>query len=193
LLTLRRADCAAVAEELAPGITERFQTSPARQSRDTGNASLTLVEGFQNPLTLPEPFLEPCGVGDGDGVGEEVLLGDKREGSRARTRVPAREATPSPLSPRCPKHRDVSNPPPCGGCRDARLAFEAAVKAESERAAAADAEARHAEVLAKRAEIEACDLCDDVGYADGRVCIHDPEAGERAKRGIALAREAVRR
>lgn len=48
--------------------------------------------------------------------------------------------------------------------------------------------ARRAEAQARRAEIDACDLCDDRGYLGTRVCDHDPEAAERNRRGAERVR-----
>ncbi|WP_336818956.1 hypothetical protein [Gordonia sp. MMO-8] len=96
-------------------------------------------------------------------------------------------------SDRCTAHAGMDIAPPCGACADARRSREAWDETERRRRLRDEKRARQAQADVERAEIEACALCDDRGYANGRVCAHDPEAGERARRGIAAAREAVRR
>lgn len=113
-------------------------------------------------------------------------------GARAGTGAhvtPAREGNPR----RCWKHQDVTDPPACGGCREARLA------AEQAEARARDNRQRteHVEQLrqsqAYRREVERCDLCDMRGYLpSGAVCRHDKDAPRRAKRGAAACRDALR-
>lgn len=94
---------------------------------------------------------------------------------------------------RCPKHRDDDDPPPCGGCADARRAREA-WQSEQDRAAhrarLTDLE-RQAQVRALA--VAECDLCDDNGYAGRVLCDHDPDAAGRAARGRARVAAALGR
>ena len=100
---------------------------------------------------------------------------------------------------RCPKHIEDPDPPPCGACADARRTAEAArtaALADAERQRRADAAARSQRAReraeADRAQIGACRLCDDRGrLAGGHVCLHDPQASGRAKRGAAVVRAAL--
>lgn len=95
---------------------------------------------------------------------------------------------------RCPKHTNDDNPPPCGGCGDARRAHLAW---KTERAAATR-DARMSE-LSRQAQAKAiavanCDLCDDNGYAGSPVpCDHNPDAPDVAARGRAAVAAAMGR
>ena len=96
-----------------------------------------------------------------------------------------------PLSSRCSKHEHDVTPLRCGACREARLRVEAA---EAERVEQAHRERRAAiEANAERvqAEIDDCDMCDQRGYRNGRVCSHDPDEDARRRRGIEKTRRAL--
>lgn len=146
--------------------------------------------------TLPESSSSPTGIlqvgREEEGKGEE---GRGRAGARA-SRPPVGDPPSTPLTPpppRCPKHLDTPDPPPCGACGDARRARQqwehdqAAAHAQTLSAAARERAA------ATRAAIDACRLCDQHGYRDGLLCAHDPTSAERAHRGAAAASAAIRR
>lgn len=108
------------------------------------------------------------GRGGGRGGGKAPVP----ESSSRETRE---EPSPERPSERCKSHAGVDEPPPCGRCRTARLAAERW-----------DGEQAHIEALeraARRALIEACGICDDVGMREFEGlgvghCTHpDVEAG----------------
>jgi hypothetical protein len=72
--------------------------------------------------------------------------------SRTRTRPEGSRAALEPPSPRCPQHVDNPSPPPCGRCKEARIARERWDTDEAQRAKEA--------MLATRK----CGLCDTDGY-----------------------------
>jgi hypothetical protein len=90
----------------------------------------------------------------------------------------------------CPEHPDGTTEActACGIFRRARLAYDEDLKRRQAEARAAE---RDAAAEALRQAIQACDMCDEDGYADGRVCDHDPFAAERNRRGIAAAKIAA--
>lgn len=102
---------------------------------------------------------------------------------------------------RCEKHRDDPRPPSCGACAAVRRAAEAEAKdAESDRLNADRTEAarvaaeRHRQAEAEREAVARCSFCDDVGMRLDRAewCDHRPSrAADTAKRGLALARQAL--
>ena len=176
LRRIGRRDSTAVAERLDP------------------NPSEWVSEPFANPSeTLPEPLnpsrtlREPRGVGVGEG--ENPPTADEDLGGRAGTHTHGR-AREDPPTPTCPRHPDGTDDP-CRGCADARRARaewdEAQRLAALETAVAERRDAAEARALA----IAECDLCDDDGYAEARVCDHDPDRADRAARGIARARAAI--
>lgn len=62
------------------------------------------------------------------------------------------------VGPRCPRHIDDPDPPPCGACADARRANDTAKQIQdSERAS---------QRAANRAAIDDCSLCDDRGLIE---------------------------
>lgn len=97
-----------------------------------------------------------------------------------------------PPSPRCEKHEGADDPPPCGGCGDARkrrAAWDREQLAADQAARSAEAHQR-AETL--RLAIAACDLCTPDGrLTGGRLCTHDPHQPDRLNRGLAAARAAA--
>lgn len=93
--------------------------------------------------------------------------------------------------PRCPKHEGVETPPDCGGCAEVRKRRDreaADLRRQVAEQRAADVQAA-AEL--RRGEIARCGLCDADGYAGGRVCDHDPDSAERARRGAAGVRAVL--
>ncbi|MDF3305611.1 hypothetical protein P3H15_11325 [Rhodococcus sp. T2V] len=115
----------------------------------------------------------------------------KREEGGERVTVPEAISPEASPPPRCPKHIDNPTTAACGACGDARRA-RATWDAETLRAAkvATSAEAHvRAEVTARG--IAECDLCDEYGYANRRVCNHNPAQAETNRAGIAAVRAAL--
>ena len=93
--------------------------------------------------------------------------------------------------PRCQRHMEEPSPHPCGACGDARE--HRAEWLREQDLAARQARQREANERARlrRMEIDRCNICDHDGYVGAVLCIHDPEAAERAARGAAKCREAL--
>lgn len=108
-----------------------------------------------------------------------------REGSVSN----ARENEPPS---KCFKHRLDPSPPKCGACADARQARDTWL-AERKRldSEAKSTEARRVAEVRARA-IKRCDLCDEDGYRGTTLCDHDPDLVDRAARGSALVRAAMK-
>jgi hypothetical protein len=114
-------------------------------------------------------------------------------GNRGQGEGRAAQVSPhgaEPPSPHCSDHPNGTTAP-CRGCADGRRAAEAFEAAERRRRATEESERkRHAAEIRARA-IANCNLCDAEGYAGGRVCSHDPEEVDRAKRGSEAVRAAL--
>lgn len=95
-----------------------------------------------------------------------------------------------PPSPHCSQHPGGTLDR-CGSCGDARRARERFDVEHARHAAAVRAGETRRQAELRAAAIAHCRLCDAEGYADGRVCDHDPEALERNRRGSAGARIAA--
>lgn len=171
-------------------------------------ADLTPYSPCADPSVDPshDPLVGPCsdpplGVNAGVGVDPSVDPGptpspapllppapNTRGGYVSTEGYDARPDDPPPAT--CPRHPDGTTDP-CRACGDARIRRET-WETDTRRARL---EAERAERLAQaertRAEIARCDLCDETGYRGGRVCSHDPDAEDRARRGLALVREAM--
>lgn len=103
--------------------------------------------------------------------------------------VPHQGEPGNPPPPTCSKHPDGTDSA-CRACGDARKRREA-WEAEADRASReAQAEARRQAAADRQAERDACDLCDDSGYAGARVCDHNPDRDAINERGMAKIREA---
>lgn len=125
------------------------------------------------------------------------------EGVRAPVRppAPAPEPDPAPRPParplaagsRCPAHAGLpGEPPPCRGCRDARLGHEACEADRKREATRQASQAARDRAVQRRARIEACGMCDGDGVLPtGALCDHDPGSADRAARGLALCRAAL--
>ncbi|WFE41938.1 hypothetical protein [Micromonospora sp. WMMD998] len=101
------------------------------------------------------------------------------------------EGAPPPT--RCSQHRDTHNPPNCGACADVRKAREQWDRDQAAGNARAQSERARQHAEAVRAAIDACRTCDEHGQVDGRMCLHDPDMTDRARRGAAAAAAAIRR
>ena len=87
----------------------------------------------------------------------------------------------------CPRHVEVPTTDPCGPCGDARQEH-----AEwQRRQVLAEARERKERAHLRQREIEQCQMCDESGYDNGRLCSHDRTWSEIATKGAALCREAL--
>ncbi|QLF84107.1 replication initiation protein [Gordonia phage Jambalaya] len=92
----------------------------------------------------------------------------------------------------CANHRRNPNPGvPCRACGNLRRAHERWTERENRRRTQSGVDARRTQAELTRAEIDACDLCDDRGYelttGDGPsgVCRHNPDQAATNARGRA--------
>lgn len=88
------------------------------------------------------------------------------------------ELGPEP-PPRCPKHLDDPTDDPCRGCQGAREIHEAWERERVSRQALARSAAAKDRAIARKAEIDACTMCDSTGYRAGRLCTHNVPARRR--------------
>lgn len=93
----------------------------------------------------------------------------------------------------CTEHINNPTTRPCGACGEARRTRERWDDAQRLSLVQAGRDERMARAQQIRYEIDACDLCDNTGYRNGRVCDHDPDSENRAARGLALVREQLER
>ena len=151
--------------------------------------------------TIPAPPIDSM---NGHGTLTEGSRGERkgkegkgREGTRARDDPPPAPVEPSSKPPpRCPKHLNDQDPPPCRACGDARITL-VTWEADDQKhrrdtgLIAASSRARD-QAEGARLAIDACRECGPDGYLPGgAVCPHDPQATDRARRGAAAARAAL--
>lgn len=165
-------------------------------------------------LTPYNPTASGAGNPDNNGASNPTAKGYERIGSNptanpAPTPAPSPSPTPSPEGgyvtgerhqaldstdpppPRCPQHLEHPTERPCRACGDARATRERWDAAEHIRRAEAASAAAREHAAARQAAVDACAMCDDDGYRDGRVCDHDPDGDDRAARGMAMVRAAL--
>ncbi|WP_280186248.1 MULTISPECIES: helix-turn-helix domain-containing protein [Nocardia] len=95
--------------------------------------------------------------------------------------------------PRCVQHLDDPNPPNCGGCKEARLAREAWDAAHARRVAEGKAQEIRRAAAVQASAIAACGRCDADGFIEPTIrCTHDPSDTERARKGMAAVRAAMK-
>lgn len=156
-----------------------FEEFMARRGLNTpaqpvDNSNVDVSAGQQAHGTLTEPAVSPHDPLINGSRQEGKGTGKGKEGTRVRARCPRHDHLP-PEDPG----------PNCIACRDARIAAEAA-DAEHERLAAEQlARETRQQAEARALAIANCSMCDDLGYANKRLCDHDPTAAERAARGRA--------
>jgi hypothetical protein len=157
-----------------------------------------LTESLNEPP--PEPVTEPPLSPHTQDL--EGLRVRGFEGLSAAAEPVTEPPTPPPPNeppPKCPKHIDDPDPPPCGPCGTARRRHEAwqaeqiALDRDRRMVEAIDrSEQARADAQATRAAIDACRLCNQRGYLPGgHLCTHDPIADQRAHRGAAAVRAAL--
>ncbi|MGW4127999.1 hypothetical protein [Amycolatopsis japonica] len=109
-----RDDANRTAQELFPISSETVPEPVANPSgtRENDPEPVDNLLTTTGSRTVPEGFPLPHGVGEGEGVGEPLVGGWVGE-------------APSRPTPRCSKHINHDDPPPCRGCATAREAGEA--------------------------------------------------------------------
>ncbi|AOT25815.1 hypothetical protein SEA_TORTELLINI_70 [Mycobacterium phage Tortellini] len=151
--------------------------------------TLTVRRGVGvNPPSNPGPTPAPAPYSSSN-YSSGYVTGVRHQGA---------EPDPNTPPPRyCPKHMPSGTLEKCGGCAEARRVFDTwqagltAEQREAEQARArAEAAERAAAASARAMAIVNCELCDDDGYRDGRVCDH-VDHSETNARGIAMVRAAL--
>lgn len=152
----------------------------ARATKQTGKQ--TASNGVANASTVAKQNAAPTRPDPKGRVVEVDLIGGTSV-TRARD---------SPPEDHCETHRNTADPPPCGGCADARRRRETWDRDRAAQAATALQTLARQRAEATRLAIAACRLCDHEGYAGPVLCTHDPRAADRAHRGAAAASAAIR-
>lgn len=123
--------------------------------------------------------VRPDNLSPRDGVTATTARGDT-----AVTQTVLEPNTPLPPVAGCSRH--ATHDERCRACRSVQ---DSRTKTEARRR---DAEDRAARQRIVQSEIDRCGMCNEYGYLNnGRLCDHDPGGYSRAKRGAALAREAL--
>ncbi|WP_143267139.1 hypothetical protein [Amycolatopsis thailandensis] len=164
---------------------------PSPDSRATGASPEKSPGSPQSAGSEAPPSLQQDSGSPTTGKGRERK---GREGG-ARARGSAREAPPDADQrppDRCIDHEHDPDPPPCGVCARAREAAQRWDQQATSRGAARRTEQQRARAADRERAIANCDLCDANGYVGTRLCHHDPEAAERAARGMELVRAALK-
>lgn len=165
------------AQRLAAKKARAAQRKAEREARAQGKKP-SLAEAVKTIADWQDQAYEALGPGDGY--------------------VDETSAAPAPAAlvrpDRCPQHQHDLIAPPCGGCAEAGRIMKAAEERDQREAAAKERAERQEMARLKRAEIDACNMCDATGWdaTRGRSCDHDPAALERRRRGAEAAREALR-
>lgn len=174
LRRVRRADADRVASILSPiGRDPEPTPDPSGPVRDDfENPSETLPEGER----VSEPFVHPCGVGEGVGEGDISSTADGWVGGDARASTHTNGAPAAsipeqtPPSATCPRHPNGTEDP-CRACQRARQdrqqfdAVRSRSQAEQARSEAEQLAADHRAAADLRARaIDECPYCDADGY-----------------------------
>lgn len=207
LRRIRNADARRVAEILDP--SEPDPSPVENRSERDSNAEVNPSESHSNPIEIPsesgmafEPHSNHCGEGEGEGVGDSLVVGHLGEFARthagdasAHTRE-AEPTTPQAIpDPWCEKHPG-GTADPCRACGTARTTHEKAVADAPRRAALAQSERAHRAAEDRRLAVANCSMCDSDGQISRGdevvLCDHDPgwearTAGGRAEFQKALA------
>lgn len=149
-----------------------------------GGAQVSAEPSFEPPLEEGEGYVGTSPARDVEvpPTPEEDLGG-----------MPSTAVLPVSFPERCPDHQHDGATPPCGGCKVARMTHQASLKDAVRREAEAERLRRLEAVRLAREEAARCGLCGPDGRDEtGLVCTHDPAVAERARRGAAAARAALR-
>lgn len=115
--------------------------------------------------------------------------GGDTQASPERPERPSSPQPPDAVGGRTPRRKNgkPTRPSRADGTNP-RAVRAAAVQAAAERSRAAAADERRA----RQQAIAACGQCSKAGYlSNGKVCDHDPDAPQRAARGLALVRDQL--
>lgn len=192
-----------IADDIPKGSEQVFAAMLGTLRRDLGDAppppsNIPTAKGFENPSANPSdnPSRNPSGVCNGE---RGVVTAVHSDSPSPLPRAPQPAPNPSPpLSAnqpppeQCDDHSGNPNPPPCGRCADARRNRRQWETTRAANASAAQSAKARDHAIAARAAIDACHHCDHHGKRDGRTCLHDPNLADRAQRGAAAARAAIR-
>jgi hypothetical protein len=122
------------------------------------------------------------------------LNGNHLEGG---SHVSSAATSNEPPPPFCPEHMPDGTNGNCGRCgtyRRARQRWdEVHERRLAEERAEADREARLEAAATNAMAIAECELCDDEGYAGGRICHHNPDQATTNANGIAMVRAELAR
>lgn len=165
-------------EPLTLGVKGRGQPIGLRDGvNPRGYQNLTHgVNPTSNPAPTPAPAPTSCYTTGG------YVSGERYDGDEFDPDNPPQKF--------CDEHPQGTDKP-CRACGRARECHEAWESTLAEHRAEARRREQAAIAAVTAAEIAACGLCDERGYRGRKVCNHDPDEDDRAKRGIALVREAL--
>jgi hypothetical protein len=155
--------------------------NPSRKGTANPTSGALGERGVSTTVTTDSPFPVP-------------RIPHPQPSAGGRADAPAREADapPEPPSDRCRKHQDTDDDPgPCGGCGDARKRRARWDRRQATTAAARQSRIARDRAAATAAAIAACGLCNDRGYANDKLCTHDPSQDQRVRQGAAAARAAL--
>jgi hypothetical protein len=156
-------------------VTDNRNAATSRNTESHGVSHGEVTAVVTVPPTRPDPSLSSL-----------VTSGGELTSRNAHAELPP---------PRCQRHINDPDPPPCGPCADARRTRTEAERAVTRQRAGQRSTEAHRAAQLKAQAVAACDLCDDRGYLPNGFtqCDHDPDGPERAKAGIAAARAAATR
>ncbi|ROZ49367.1 hypothetical protein EEB13_05430 [Rhodococcus sp. WS3] len=155
-----------------------------------------IAEGIERPGEM-EPF--PEGIGEPFPDPTVVVAvavaqsptADFKLGGREREAIEVVDSTIEPPPAHCPRHINEPTMDPCRACGDARRTRQAWDREQSDAQSLALSEELRLRAEIKTVAIDACDLCNDLGYIGTTVCDHDSERFTRARRGMELVNESL--
>ncbi|MGD9989393.1 hypothetical protein [Pseudonocardia sp.] len=171
------------AVEIAPAVVQRHTDNPSGKGSADPSVDLSANPSHgpaANPSRGPEtnPSPSPAGRGGGRGRGKgSSSVGGSVGGTRERATTPPAEPNLDPNNPRCADHAAIpatERGPDCRACQ--------AVRREVQEHVADDVLAETARRAAWRAEVDACDECDENGKRqldDGSLTTHHPHPSAR--------------
>lgn len=169
-------------EEKEGGLREQG-TSPARALAVVPPLESNLENDLEERLIGPQAAASP----EPDPSADTIP-------ARAHSERAAASTGHAGLPPRsCPRHPD-GTPDPCGSCKDARLAHDAAAQAQAQAVKVAKLQAEVDFFAATRLAAAECTYCDSIGKrhdAPFVECDHTPDQMERRRNGAARVRSAL--
>jgi hypothetical protein len=182
----------AARKAVSPKLRDPVDLPPVSAGTDDQNGRPNGTSQVNRPNVRPDSSRNPSAVQQESDRNPDVSVSVSVSSSSGSlggvvTEVDARVDEPPT---RCPKHRDDDNPPPCGGCAEARRTREAWQAERTAVAKRAHTTALERQAQARAIAVAGCDLCDDNGYVGRVLCDHDPDAADRAARGRAAVAAA---